>query len=146
MVEDKERIKRAVSYTALISYMIFIFCMSHMSSPPSVLGSSTTVKHMDIIEHVIEYIILSILFCIALSTEREFDVRKVVIVAPFFCLAYGITDEIHQYFIPWRKTSFIDVLSDFLGGILGALLYMHIMKIISHRIILHEVFFYRRGK
>jgi VanZ family protein len=34
-------------------------------------------------------------------------------------VAYGIVDEVHQYFVPGRAASFLDVLSDTSGGVLA---------------------------
>jgi len=36
---------------------------------------------------------------------------------------YGISDEIHQYFVPYRDADLIDVLADMLGGIMGVYIY-----------------------
>lgn len=33
-----------------------------------------------------------------------------------FCVVYGITDEVHQYFVPGRDTSIFDLLADTLGA------------------------------
>jgi VanZ family protein len=40
-----------------------------------------------------------------------------------FCLLYGLSDELHQWFIPGRWVSLGDVLADTLGGWAGARLY-----------------------
>ena len=38
------------------------------------------------------------------------------------CL-YGISDEIHQYFVPYRSADLMDVLADMIGGIMGVYIY-----------------------
>jgi len=39
--------------------------------------------------------------------------------AVLLILAYAISDEFHQYFVPGRQASWVDVLIDTVGGILG---------------------------
>jgi VanZ family protein len=33
---------------------------------------------------------------------------------------YGMTDEVHQAFVPFRESSWLDWLADTLGGVIGA--------------------------
>ena len=37
-------------------------------------------------------------------------------------LAYGLSDELHQAYVPGRQSSFYDVLADGAGALLGAAL------------------------
>jgi VanZ family protein len=43
-------------------------------------------------------------------------------------LGYGITDEIHQMFVPGRIASVADILADITGGMLGAWIYLKTRK------------------
>ena len=36
---------------------------------------------------------------------------------------YGISDEIHQYFIPFREADIFDGIADFMGAIVAVLVY-----------------------
>ena len=36
---------------------------------------------------------------------------------------YGLSDEVHQYFVPFRRAEWGDVLADMLGGSMGSLAY-----------------------
>ena len=49
-------------------------------------------------------------------------IEEVLIVTAFGCL-YGITDELHQLFVPGREASVIDVAVDTLGSLLGGIFY-----------------------
>ena len=40
-----------------------------------------------------------------------------------FCLAYSITDELHQYFVPGRSMQLSDILLDTLGATVGIFIY-----------------------
>ncbi len=44
--------------------------------------------------------------------------------ASAFSALYGVTDEIHQYFVPTRWCTFPDVVTDIAGGITGVLIFL----------------------
>ncbi len=52
----------------------------------------------------------------------------------FFCLAYAVTDELHQYFVPGRGCQLRDILIDASGAAGGILLYL----------VLHRLFLTRK--
>ena len=51
----------------------------------------------------------------------------------FFCLLFGISDEIHQSFIAGRDSSGADVLADLVGAFIGVALYRHFCTILAAR-------------
>lgn len=55
-------------------------------------------------------------------------------VALSFCLTlgYGALDELHQYFVPGRYASFLDVLLDGVGAVLGAVGFWVLGKLGGH--------------
>ncbi len=65
------------------------------------------------------YFVLGIFTALSLYT---FDLRilKCLILAILICIAYAITDEIHQYFVPGRSMQIIDIAVDTGGAVLGA--------------------------
>ena len=99
----------------VLAYCGFIF---FLSSRPS-LG----VSH-DKTAHVMEYALLGFFIAAAL---RHFFQPKLVLLILFTVLLgtlYGISDEIHQSFVPGRTCSGWDVLADFFGSTMGALIYV----------------------
>jgi len=50
-----------------------------------------------------------------------------VILSVVLSSLYGVSDEIHQYFVPFREADLLDVLADTLGGILGVYIYQAIV-------------------
>jgi len=44
---------------------------------------------------------------------------------------YGIGDEIHQYFVPYRSADLMDVLADILGSFIGVYIYQAIAGKVS---------------
>jgi len=39
---------------------------------------------------------------------------------------YGISDELHQYFVPYRSAEGMDILADILGSVFGVFIYQYI--------------------
>ena len=68
--------------------------------------------------HFIEFAVLGILVFL-LIRSYELSLKKSIIIALSFVLFYAATDEIHQLFVEGRNGRVIDVLIDFLGGIIG---------------------------
>jgi VanZ family protein len=53
--------------------------------------------------------------------------------AMILTVLYGISDELHQSFVPTRDSSVIDVLSDSVGALLGILALVVFQRVISSR-------------
>jgi len=76
-------------------------------------------KWIRIFAHFFEYTILGI---ISFQFFKQFQLKRIINVALFsllFCIAYAISDEIHQYFVPGRAMDILDVITDTLGSITG---------------------------
>jgi len=104
--------KIILGWTATISYMAVIFYFSSLSRP---------IKYelpygVDKVIHFIEYAILSFLMSYSLKNS---GVRRYVLVGWILASFYGITDEIHQSFVPMRDASAFDVFADGLGSFAG---------------------------
>ncbi len=68
--------------------------------------------------HVIEYFVLGALLTWALSDEGVKP--SAIVLAVLLASLYGITDEIHQHFVPGRTPDAMDWLLDTLGATAGA--------------------------
>jgi len=73
--------------------------------------------------HVTEYACCAILLWRALRRHTARDTRpwtwREPALAQIIVIAYAITDEVHQSFVPGRQGAAMDVLLDSLGGLLG---------------------------
>ncbi len=79
--------------------------------------------------HVFEYALLTILSFrfFELSFRRE-SVLAVLGLSMAFALMYGMTDELHQFFVPLRGARFSDVLIDGLGVLLASVVIIFVRK------------------
>jgi len=94
----------------VIIWMIFIFYISSLSSPPS---PGEGIKFFNEVFHFSEYLILSFLF---LRMFNEYDIKNGFLLAIIFSILYGLTDEIHQLFVPYRAFEIKDLIIDGLGA------------------------------
>lgn len=80
------------------------------------------VRHIDKLEHAGAYAVLGGLVSRALAIGVPALVPgNRVVVAGLAATAYGVSDEIHQSFVPRRSPDVLDVVADGTGGFLGAL-------------------------
>lgn len=64
--------------------------------------------------HLIEFGILYMLVILALLSYGKLN-HQSSFMAACFSVFYGLTDEIHQYFVPSRSASVVDLLKDAIG-------------------------------
>lgn len=101
------------AWAAVILYMGVIFYLSHQPTMPIPMRF----PHQDKVMHFGAYLILGSLLAHAIfpgSRKRRFALA--------FGIAslYGISDEIHQMFVPGRDASVLDWLADAAGAWVGA--------------------------
>lgn len=106
-----------LTWLLIISYMSFIFYLSSLPSPPQPIEGYE--KEAPIVEHIIEFSLLGFLLVPGFKNLR---VRKFLFLAIVVGIFYGITDEAHQFFVPGRYSTFLDVLADSVGVFLGTYL------------------------
>ncbi|MEH7273096.1 VanZ family protein [Neobacillus vireti] len=99
-----------------IAYMAAIWVMSSLPSNHFVeLPDSEIDRFIKESLHLIEFAILYVLLVLAfLTRERGLSARLNVLCAVVAGL-YGLTDEIHQSFYPYRSASLFDLVKDVTG-------------------------------
>ena len=97
--------KRVVSWVIFFCIAISIFYLSSLSS----FGSQgiTGTGHLSIIYHIMAFFFLNFFLLFALVYGKK---KKFIIVAIFISILYGISDEIHQLFVPGRSSAFFDIM------------------------------------
>ena len=82
--------------------------------------------------HFMEYCVLGALLTNALSCHKS--LKRAALFAICLALTYGITDEIHQLFVPTRSSDPMDCVFDLLGGSVGAALIYAIAPRVAGRL------------
>ena len=107
----------------LIIYCILIFAQSSFLSIESV----PELPYTDKLLHFFAYAVLGALFLRAYKTLRvRNNLKLLIILSVLSSSLYGISDELHQYFVPFRSAERMDILADILGSVFGVLIYWYI--------------------
>lgn len=94
-----------------------IFIISSISSFPEEIKPLFS---FDGVAHTIEYAGLGFLLARAFKNSRREKLKKYFRILAVICgIVYGISDEFHQWFVPMRTPSIIDLGYDFIGVVLG---------------------------
>lgn len=113
-----EEIKeKKIWHLMLIVYCLLIFILS---SVPGEKLPNVDFEFSDKFVHIIEYSILYILFFYSLKNQSKYVKLQnyALEFAVLFTSLYGITDEIHQYFVLNRSCEFLDWVADTAGALL----------------------------
>jgi VanZ family protein len=107
-----------VSYwLPVILYCLLIFIQSSYPATQSL----PAIPFMDKLAHVGAYALLGFLFFrLFQSTSICKRAVPLVILSALASSLYGISDEIHQHFVPSRTADIMDVMADVTGSFLGA--------------------------
>ena len=100
----------------VILYCVLIFIQSSYPATQSI----PRFPHADKLVHTGAYTLLGFLFFRAFQTTRiQKGILLLVLFSALASSLYGISDEIHQFFVPSRTASIADALADVAGSILG---------------------------
>jgi VanZ family protein len=118
------RLKPVLLYWCpLFCYAAAIFYLSSLSHPEDLLP----VTIWDKAAHVVEYTVLGILSCRALTQASPLGrSSRAMVWAMFGAALYGVTDEVHQTFVASRQAEILDVFADAIGASVGAMTWKYI--------------------
>ena len=98
-----------------ILFMILIFYLS--SRPVSGWIRSLPVIIGFKVAHMIEFGLLFYLFRSAILETMTLKRWEVFVLSLILTVLYGISDELHQLFVPYRTATLIDVFADGVGAV-----------------------------
>ena len=108
-------------WTPVVLYAGTIYYLSSQSHLEEHLPSFLLEAVSDKVLHAVEYGVLAFLCCRAFRWAAGPAVaRQAVVLAIVTASIYGITDEVHQVFVPLRESSWQDWLADTIGAAIGA--------------------------
>jgi VanZ family protein len=110
-----------------------IFFLSAQTHPEEHLPSFLLKDVSDKVLHAVEYAVLGGLcyraFRWGLSEQMA---ARALIIAIVTASLYGVTDEVHQLFVPFRESSWQDWLADTIGAVIGALSWRFFLGVGPH--------------
>ena len=110
----------AVNWLPLIIYCLAIYIQSDFPSPERI----PSFQFSDKVLHFLAYAVMGVLFYRAYQTLRIKDnLRMLMLLSVVSASLYGIGDEIHQHFVPFRDADILDAIANTLGALCGVYLY-----------------------
>lgn len=107
----------AIAWLPAVLWAAVLFLLS------AIPGQGIPTVHVpgfDKVVHAAVYAVAGALIFRALRRTTSLGHARAVIFAAVIATAYGVTDEIHQSFVPFREPDVRDGLADAAGGLLGA--------------------------
>jgi VanZ family protein len=109
--------RRLSLWLPVVAWAALIFALSSIPSLSTHLGTWDTILRKG--AHMTEYAILAVLLFRALGSE---------LAALAVAVAYAMTDELHQTFVPGRHGSPVDVAVDGVGAALGLIVLVRLRR------------------
>ena len=106
---------RHLSLAALLAWAAAIFVVSGIPNPPDAGGGDWKYE----LAHVFEYTVFGALAFAAVTGYRTSPRLWLALAAWSVSVLYGMSDELHQSFVPNRDASWLDVGFDAIGATLG---------------------------
>jgi VanZ family protein len=117
--------RRLPDFIPLLSWMTLIFWLSSHSVLVEI-DSQAGEKFFYKFAHMVAYAVLAWLWWRTISVQRQIT-WPVLLAALGLAVLYGISDEVHQLFVPGRHGQLADVLFD-TAGALAAVLFIRRVK------------------
>ena len=89
------------------------------------IGEKGGTNLLAVLYHILAYFFLALFLGFALIKGKY---KSLFVIVILFSIFYGITDEIHQYFVPGRSASISDVGLDSIGIMLFTLSYLVLIE------------------
>jgi len=112
----------ALSWAITILIAVFIFCLSGLVFGEGKVGGVEIRSWMSIAYHISVFFLLSLFLFISLIKGKENS--KLFFFGILILLSYGIIDEIHQFLVPGRFCTVVDVLFDSIGILFAFMVYL----------------------
>ena len=109
--------KTSLQWLPVLLWAAVIFVLSSMPVPPSPVPEF---PFRDKVAHVILYAVLATLVARTLRRAHRLTLPATLTLAILMASAYGVTDEVHQRFVPRRSCDVRDWVADTLGATLAA--------------------------
>jgi VanZ family protein len=113
--------KRILSLLPPLLYMALIYYLSDRPTP-EILHKAPRLFGMKVV-HLLEYGLLAILWFRALRHATPWSSRALCLLSVALTLAWGISDEIHQSYVPGRTARVGDAVTDLVGAVIAVWLW-----------------------
>lgn len=119
-------------YISLVIVLIIcttIFYFSHQNGVDSAKVSNNIIIRK--LGHISEYALLSFFTSSFISNYAK-NKKLIFTYSIMFVVFFATTDEIHQFFVIGRSAKFTDIIIDSVGGIIGVIIYLAMLKLFNN--------------
>lgn len=122
--------KKKMLYSLLpFAWMAFIYYLSALEDPFKTTGFT-----FEINDKVMHFIFYGVLGGLVWNALRFFYTNKgLIFYTTLICAIYGLTDEIHQLFVPRRSFDLLDLTADIMGAIIISTIINQIWRMKNER-------------
>ena len=104
-------------YILVGAYCSFIFWMSSQTDPPT---PEPLFPQFDKLEHMAAFGVLCGMVLVGMKRSgRHHALRSLVWIPVLFTIAFGLTDEFHQAFVPGRNVDPFDIVANTSGALIA---------------------------
>ncbi len=107
---------RRLSLLLALAWMALLFYLSHQPS----LETPMLFSGQDKVLHAAVYALLGLLLLAAQPRQAQGYSWQQIGISVLIASLYGLSDEIHQYFIPGRSNEILDWVADTVGALIAA--------------------------
>ena len=107
-----------LSWIITLIIVVMIFYISSIEFEPSVPGGGISIYPT--LYHIVAFFFLALFLSISMVRGKNTGLFFLVII---LSVTYGISDELHQFFVPGRNTSISDVFLDSVGIVFAIISY-----------------------
>ncbi len=110
-----------ICWLLVIVIAVAIFYISTLTFGPTHTGSSIK----SFLYHFFSFFFLAFFLLPALVRGKS---KFLILITIILAILYGISDEVHQIFVPFRYFSFLDILTNSLGILVASFIYTLALK------------------
>jgi VanZ family protein len=124
---NKLKFLRKIPALLIAAFIWILSSQSILPKPKGILG-------FDKVQHLLAFAVLTGAAGLWVSREKwRIRGRFFALIAASIGSAYGVIDEVHQYFVPGRDCNVWDWIADTLGAVIGAAAFAGIMAAANRR-------------
>lgn len=144
MISERKTSSKLFAWSLVVIWMIVIFMFSSQKASDSAQTSSgftswilslitrkmpvfqiqtMAIKYDFFVRKFAHFTIYTVLGLLVSNAFLHTSVKRKFLMSALLCIAYSISDEIHQMFVPGRACRLYDIGIDSLGSMVGILIY-----------------------
>ena len=121
----------SVGVVTAMPFVVLSITLFWLSSVPELSPPDLGFAWQDKVLHVVAYFAYGLSTIVAVVGWTSLEPRKVAITVLLIAGIFGITDEIHQSFVPGRDGSFADYVADLVGITSSLILQPLVRKVLA---------------